>query len=122
MVGREAYQNPSLLGYVDQMLFDANADIVTPKQAVEAMFPYIEKQLSQGVYLNHIVRHMLGAFQNCKGARQWRRYLSENAFKQGAGIEVVETALSLWKPIKSIKCKVRSEFNRFSDRTFFLSI
>jgi hypothetical protein len=40
------------------------------------------------------VRHMLGAFQNCKGARQWRRYLSENAFKQGAGIEVVETALS----------------------------
>lgn len=94
MVGREAYQNPSLLGYIDQMLFDTNADIVTPKQAVEAMFPYIEKQLSQGVYLNHIVRHMLGAFQNCKGARQWRRYLSENAFKQGAGIEVVETALS----------------------------
>ena len=37
---------------------------------------------------------MLGAFQNCKGARQWRRYLSENAFKQGAGVEVVETALS----------------------------
>ncbi|MDU5696317.1 MAG: tRNA dihydrouridine(20/20a) synthase DusA [Haemophilus parainfluenzae] len=73
MVGREAYQNPSLLGYVDQMLFDANADIVTPRQAVKAM---------------------LGAFQNCKGARQWRRYLSENAFKQGAGIEVVETALS----------------------------
>ena len=36
-------------------------------KAVEAMFPYIEKQLSQGVYLNHIVRHMLGAFQNCKG-------------------------------------------------------
>ena len=94
MVGREAYQNPSLLGYIDQMLFDTNADIVTPRQAVEAMFPYIEKQLSQGVYLNHIVRHMLGAFQNCKGARQWRRYLSENAFKQGAGIEVVETALS----------------------------
>ena len=43
--------------------FDANADIVTPRQAVKAMFPYIEKQLSQGVYLNHIVRHMLGAFQ-----------------------------------------------------------
>ena len=54
MVGREAYQNPSLLGYIDQMLFDANADIVTPRQAVEAMFPYIEKQLSQGVYLNHM--------------------------------------------------------------------
>jgi tRNA-dihydrouridine synthase A len=93
MVGREAYQNPVLLGHIDHALFDANAPIITPRQAVENMFPYIEKQLSQGVYLNHIVRHMLGAFQNCKGARQWRRYLSENAYKAGAGIDVVETAL-----------------------------
>lgn len=94
MVGREAYQNPSLLGQIDQALFDLQAEIITPRQAVENMFPYIEQKLSQGVYLNHIVRHMLGAFQQCKGARQWRRYLSENAYKQGAGIEVLETALS----------------------------
>ncbi|THA01168.1 tRNA dihydrouridine(20/20a) synthase DusA [Rodentibacter pneumotropicus] len=94
MVGREAYQNPSLLGTIDQALFDANMPIVTPREAVLAMLPYIEQQLSQGVYLNHIVRHMLGTFQCCKGAHQWRRYLSENAFKQGAGIEVIETALS----------------------------
>ena len=94
MVGREAYQNPSLLGQIDQALFDPNAPIVTAHEAVQSMLPYIEQQLNQGIHLNHIVRHMLGAFQNCKGARQWRRYLSENAFKQGAGIEVVETALS----------------------------
>ena len=93
MVGRAAYQNPSLLGTIDCALFAEDAPIVTPRDAVLAMLPYIEQQLAQGVYLNHIVRHMLGAFQNCKGARQWRRYLSENAFKQGAGIEVVETAL-----------------------------
>ena len=93
MVGREAYQNPSLLGQIDQALFDPQAPIVSSRQAVEAMFPYIEQQLSQGVYLNHITRHMLGAFQQCKGARQWRRHLSENAHKKGAGIEVLETAL-----------------------------
>ncbi|OOF53503.1 tRNA dihydrouridine(20/20a) synthase DusA [Rodentibacter genomosp. 2] len=94
MVGREAYQNPSLLGTIDQALFDSDMPIISPRKAVLAMLPYIEKQLSQGVYLNHIVRHILGTFQHCKGARQWRRYLSENAFKQGAGIEVIETALS----------------------------
>lgn len=94
MVGREAYQNPSLLGQIDQALFDPQVPVVTARQAVENMFPYIEQQLSQGVYLNHIVRHMLGAFQQCKGARQWRRYLSENACKPNAGVEVVETALS----------------------------
>lgn len=93
MVGREAYQNPSLLGVIDNALFDENAPIITARQAVEKMLPYIEQQLSQGVYLNHITRHMLGTFQNCKGARQWRRYLSENAHKPGAGIDVVETAL-----------------------------
>lgn len=93
MVGREAYQNPSLLGVIDNALFDENAPIITARQAVEKMLPYIEQQLSQGVYLNYITRHMLGTFQNCKGARQWRRYLSENAHKPGAGIDVVETAL-----------------------------
>ena len=94
MVGREAYQNPSLLGQIDRALFDPNAPIVSPRQAVEQMFPYIDQQLSQGVYLNHITRHMLGAFQNCKGARQWRRHLSENAHKAGAGLELVEQALA----------------------------
>lgn len=94
MVGREAYQNPQLLGYIDQALFDPNAAIVTPLDAVEKMFPYIERELQQGVPLGAITRHMLGAFQNQRDARQWRRYLSENAHKTGAGIEVVEKALS----------------------------
>ncbi|WP_084257568.1 tRNA dihydrouridine(20/20a) synthase DusA [Pasteurella testudinis] len=95
MVGREAYQNPSLLGHIDQALFDTQSAVVSPRQAVERMLPYIEKELGAGTHLNHITRHMVGAFQGCKGAKQWRRYLSENAHKTGAGIEVVETALSL---------------------------
>ena len=38
---------------------------------------------------------MLGLFQGRPGARGWRRYLSENAHKEGAGPEVVEQALQL---------------------------
>ena len=93
MVGREAYQNPSLLGEIDSQIFGENRPLVTAREAVEKMLPYIEKELAKGVYLNHLVRHMLGAFQNCKGARQWRRYLSENACKAGANVSVVEEAL-----------------------------
>ncbi len=93
MVGREAYQNPSLLGEIDSQIFGENRPLVTAREAVEKMLPYIEKELAKGVYLNHIVRHMLGAFQNCKGARQWRRHLSENACKAGANVSVVEEAL-----------------------------
>ncbi|OBW90768.1 tRNA dihydrouridine(20/20a) synthase DusA [Gallibacterium salpingitidis] len=93
MVGREAYQNPALLGFIDQALFDPNAPIISPVEAVEKMFPYVEQELQQGTPLGQITRHMLGAFQNIKGARQWRRHLSENAHKAGAGIEVLQQAL-----------------------------
>jgi tRNA-dihydrouridine synthase A len=36
---------------------------------------------------------MLGLFAGQPGARAWRRYLSENAFKEDAGVEVVLAAL-----------------------------
>lgn len=93
MVGREAYQNPSILGQIDRALFDPNAPIISPYQAIENMLPYIEQQCNQGVHLNHITRHLIGAFQQSKGARQWRRYLSENACKPNANVDVVINAL-----------------------------
>lgn len=94
MLGRAVYQNPYLLAEVDSKIFGADTPIIKRSDAVRAMYPYIEQQLSQGVHLNHMTRHMLGLFQNMIGARQWRRYLSENAHKQGAGLEVLEAALA----------------------------
>ncbi|MBM7038195.1 tRNA dihydrouridine(20/20a) synthase DusA [Vibrio ulleungensis] len=94
MVGREAYQNPYILADVDQRIFGLEAPIKKRKQVVEEMYPYIEQQLANGSYLGHITRHMLGLFQNMPGARQWRRYISENAHKKGSGLEVVQAALA----------------------------
>lgn len=94
MVGREAYQNPSILTAVDNQLFDETMPIVDSVAAVRSMYPYIEKELSNGAYLGHMTRHMLGIFQGIPGARQWRRHLSENAHKQGADLSVVEQALA----------------------------
>lgn len=94
MVGREAYQNPMLLTQIDQQIFGDDKPIIDPIVAIQTLYPYIETQLSQGGQLNHIMRHTLGIFNGRKGAKQWRRYLSENAHKPGAGIEVVEHALT----------------------------
>lgn len=94
MMGREAYQNPYILAEVDQQIFGVDKPILKRKEVVEMMYPYIEQQLSNGSYLGHITRHMLGLFQHMPGARQWRRYISENAHKKGAGIEVVQAALA----------------------------
>lgn len=95
MMGREAYQNPSILTQVDRELFDPNAPVVDSVKAIEALYPYIEQELSRGAYLGHITRHILGIFQGIPGARQWRRHLSENAHKPGADVSVVEQALAL---------------------------
>lgn len=94
MVGREAYQNPYILAEVDSQLFGLDTPIKKRRQIVEEMYPYIEQQLSNGSYLGHITRHMLGLFQHMPGARQWRRYISENAHKPSSGIEVVQAALA----------------------------
>lgn len=93
MVGRQAYQNPGILATVDKEIFSIDSALADSVAVVRAMYPYIERELSQGEYLGHITRHMLGLFQGVPGARQWRRYLSENAHKAGADIEVLERAL-----------------------------
>ncbi|OCG21751.1 tRNA dihydrouridine(20/20a) synthase DusA [Gilliamella sp. App4-10] len=94
MIGREAYQNPLLLTEIDTQIFGTNTSVIDPLSAIRALYPYIEQQLMQGAQLNHIMRHTLGIFNGRKGARQWRRYLSENAHKKAAGVEVVEQALT----------------------------
>ncbi|WP_061034290.1 tRNA dihydrouridine(20/20a) synthase DusA [Vibrio splendidus] len=93
MIGREAYHSPFILAEVDQQIFGLDTPIKKRSQVVEEMYPYIERELSKGASLGHISRHMLGLFQSMPGARQWRRYISENAHKKGAGIEVMQTAL-----------------------------
>jgi len=95
MIGRAAYENPYLLAEADQRFFGATAPPRERHAVVEAMLPYIEERLKQGAPLSAITRHMLGLFQGLPGARAWRRYLSENVHKPGAGPEVVSAALAL---------------------------
>jgi tRNA-dihydrouridine synthase A len=57
------------------------------------MLPYVEYELAAGTFLKHITRHMLGLYAGQPGARAWRRYLSENAHRFDAGIDVLEQAM-----------------------------
>ncbi len=94
MIGRAAYHDPvQVLKAADQRIFGADYHI-SAKEAVMAMLPYIEDHLRGGGRLNQITRHMLGLFAGLPGARNWRRILSEGAHRDGAGPELVETALA----------------------------
>lgn len=94
MIGREVYQNPYLLAAVDSFLFGNDSQILSREQILFELLPYIQMQLKNGVRLNSIARHILGLFHGEYGARLWRRYLSENAFKENADEQIILNALN----------------------------
>ena len=53
------------------------------------MVDYAEAQLSTGVRLNNITRHMLGLANGRPGARTFRQILSVDACKRDAGPDVL---------------------------------
>lgn len=95
MVGREAYHNPWVLAQVDAQLYGTSSAVDDRKAIVEAFLPYVQQQLEQGVPLGHMTRHILGIFQGMAGARAWRRHISENAHKAGAGVELLREAMQM---------------------------
>jgi tRNA-dihydrouridine synthase A len=92
MLGRAAYHDTMVLAEIEAMLHGgAAADAL---DVVERMLDYIATMLARGERLSHITRHMLGLFHGARGARTWRRMLTVDAIRPGAGIEVVRAALA----------------------------
>lgn len=94
MIGRAAYENPWILAEAEERVFGGTRP-ASRQAVIEAMLPYIERRMSEGAPLSSITRHMLGLFQGLRGARAWRRHLSENTHKPSAGPELVLAAAAL---------------------------
>lgn len=97
MIGRAAYNTPAILLAADRQIFGDTGEggDLGRHDLVRAFLPYIDAQVGAGTPLNRMTRHILGIFNGLPGARAWRRYLSENAYSDSAGTEVVEAALKL---------------------------
>ncbi|RGP37927.1 tRNA dihydrouridine(20/20a) synthase DusA [Pseudotabrizicola alkalilacus] len=93
MIGRAAYHDPAatLIG-ADALWGSEYAP--DAHQVVLDMKPYIAAHLAAGGRLHQITRHMLGLFTGRPGARGWRRVLSEGATREGAGLDLLDHALS----------------------------
>jgi len=92
MIGRQAYHHPYFLAELDRHMNPAY-ELPDRRAVIEQMIPYIRSELENGERLGRITRHLVGLFAGMPGARAWRRYLSENAFREGAGVEVLLEAL-----------------------------
>ncbi len=93
MIGREAYHNPWILVEADRMIFGDDRPLPTRHEVLEAFLPYVARELAAGRPLSAMSRHILGLFQGQPGARAWRRHLSEQAHRSGAGIDVLTAVL-----------------------------
>jgi tRNA-dihydrouridine synthase A len=94
MLGRAAYHTPGLLGEVDRRMFGEAVADLSADEAVERYRGYIAGELARGTHLAAMTRHMLGLFHGAPGARAWRRILTVDGVKPGAGFEVVDGALA----------------------------
>jgi tRNA-dihydrouridine synthase A len=77
---------------VDTAVFNEAALPVTRSEVVARMNDYLREQVARGVAARHVVRHMLGLYLGCRGARLWRRMLSDAAMLERHGARVLERA------------------------------
>jgi len=100
MLGREAYQNPFLLAPVDALIYQDASQSRSRAEVIEDLLPFIELQLSKGIALKKLTRHILGLFHGQTGAKAWRRHLSQNAYLPEASTKTVLDALALTENTK----------------------
>lgn len=94
MLGRAAYHEPAILGQADRRLFGASTPDVDAYEALERYRPYLAARLAEGVHLPAMTRHMLGLMHGRPGARAFRRILTTESIRPGAGLEVIDAAVA----------------------------
>ncbi len=76
MIGRAAYNNPFILEDLDHLFFNRIKTQKTRLAVLEDYLPYMFKQVSQGISLHKLTKHMLGIFHGMPNGKNWRRLLS----------------------------------------------
>ncbi len=93
MLGRAAYHTPGVLAEADVRLY-GEGKATDPFAAVAAYREYVAAEMARGTHLAAMTRHMLGLFHGRPGARAWRRILTVEGVKPGAGLAVIDAALA----------------------------
>jgi tRNA-dihydrouridine synthase A len=93
MLGRAAYHDPWILAAVDRMFYGASPPAEPTREAVIArMSAYLGHHADSATAVRNVVRHMLGLYQGQRGARRWRRMLSDPDFLRQHGVAALDAA------------------------------
>ena len=89
MIGRSAYQTPTLLIDIEKEFFNPNWS-VDFEQIINKMIIYANNQNElYGTPTKTVTKHMINFFVGIPGARKWRQIISENAHKSVCAEEVL---------------------------------
>ena len=100
MLGRQAYHNPWLMSEVDEKVFGHPPSTLTRREVVEAMIPYMRREVEKGVRLHAIAKHMIGLYQGLPGARNWRRTLSDGTVRNNNPDIILEAADAIERALR----------------------
>lgn len=92
MIGREVYQNPYMLVNADNDIWQANTQVKSRQTIITEMAEYTDRHVADGGRAWHVARHMLGLCNGLAGAKQFRRFLSEQANGKQVGGEILQQA------------------------------
>ncbi|MEJ2042556.1 MAG: tRNA dihydrouridine(20/20a) synthase DusA [Reinekea sp.] len=93
MLGREAYQNPLILTDVDSLYYGEEPPVQNETHLKQVLSDWVRTSMHDGIPLKYLARHMLGLFPGRRGAKQYRRYLSENMHSGEVSTDTFEQAL-----------------------------
>lgn len=94
MLGRAAYRVPYLLADVDRRFFGAAMRDLAREDILDQFIFYIERQLSHGIPLRAMTRHILGLYAGQPYGKRWRHILAEISRLPSASAQVLRTVSS----------------------------
>lgn len=99
MVGRECYHNPMIMRDWDRLFYGDTAAPIEYEDLVCRLQAYAAGQIAagRGTILRHMARHYLGLMHGLKGARAWRRMLSDAVLLKPNNPDLIREA---WEEVK----------------------
>ena len=77
MIGRAAVDDPWLFAEADRRIYGETTELPTRESILPAIARYAAEHVQQGGKLVHVYRHLLQLYRGEKGAKIWRRVLTE---------------------------------------------
>ncbi len=96
MLGRQAYHEPYLLAELHQAFVDPGWPLPSREAIVGQYAEYVGRMLREGHSLPLMLRHIHGLYTGFPGTRSWRRFLSEQGARKGAGAELLLQSLRVF--------------------------